>query len=234
MLTEPLRRLLQGQLDRIAALFHRLGISPNALTFGGAALHLVVLYLLAKGSFLSGAALLLVASGLDGIDGTLARNTGQSSRIGAFLDSTLDRVSEILVYLGLLIYAGTMLAQGETPFAPIWLIYLAVTGSVMVSYSRARSEGIGLPTHSGWFTRFERMVLLLLGLISGWVTPALWIVMLGAWFTTIQRVADVWRLASVEDGPHMPQRREPGQDGAELAQGAAASSSESLERGSEA
>jgi CDP-diacylglycerol--glycerol-3-phosphate 3-phosphatidyltransferase len=205
MLTDPLRRLLQGSLDAIAKFFHRLGISANALTLGGAALHLVVLYFLAQGAFVAGALVLLIASGLDGIDGTLARITGQASPIGAFLDSTLDRVSEIIVYLGLLLFAERALAAGQTPLFQPWLAYLAITGSVMVSYSRARSEGIGLPTRSGIFTRFERMAALWLGLMSGQLVLALWVVTIGAWLTTLQRVTEVWRSASLAEAATLPQ-----------------------------
>ena len=201
MITEPARRLFKAPIEATADALARLGITPNGLTIVGASMHLFVLLALARGDFQQGALLLLVACGIDGVDGTLARRTGRSSSFGAFLDSTLDRVSEILVFLGLLLFSQTAAGSIRPGGFAAWLVYLALCGSLMVSYSRARAEGAGLGTRAGIFGRLERMTVLWLGLISGWVAAALWVVAVGAWVTTGQRVLDVWRLSRTELRP---------------------------------
>lgn len=198
MITEPARRLFRAPVEATADALARLGITPNSLTVAGASMHAFVLLALARGEFMRGALLLLLASGIDGVDGTLARRTGRSSSFGAFLDSTLDRVSEILVFLGLLLFTQSEAGSVASGGFAAWLVYLALSGSLMVSYSRARAEGAGLGTQVGFFGRFERMTTLWLGLVSGWVGPALWVVAFGAWLTTGQRVLDVWRRSRIE------------------------------------
>jgi len=193
MLTEQARALTRGVVEPVAHALGYLGFTPNMLTLIGTLLHLVVAWLLAAGSFLIGGLLLFVSAGVDGLDGALARKTGRTTALGAFLDSTFDRMSEMLVFLGLVVYAERALAAGDVPpFSPT-LAYLAMAGSLMVSYARARAEGIGLGTRAGIFGRLERMVVVWLGLITGQVAPALWIVAAGAWLTTALRVYDVWR-----------------------------------------
>jgi CDP-diacylglycerol--glycerol-3-phosphate 3-phosphatidyltransferase len=202
MLTAPARRLLQGSLDAIADVLARFGVSPDGLTVLGAALHIFVLRALAVGDFFQAALVMLVASGIDGIDGTLARRTDRCTPFGAFLDSSLDRFAEILIYLGLLLYAQR---SGAGAGFPPWLVYLAITGSLMVSYIRARAEGAGFQTRSGWFTRLERLLVLWIGLLTGWIAPALWFITVGAWITTGQRITEVWRQShealGVVEGP---------------------------------
>lgn len=191
MIGERFRVWLNFVIEPAADAIARSGISPNALTVIGAAAHVVVAWLLAGGHLFAAALLLLLTSGIDGIDGTVARRTGRVSPYGAFLDSSLDRVSEILVYLGLLVYAEHVKAGQDAPSAS--LVYLALTGSLMVSYIRARSEGVGFATKVGLLTRFERMSILWLGLLFGRLTSALIIVAVGAWLTAGQRLLDVRR-----------------------------------------
>ncbi len=189
MIGERFRVWLRVVIDPMADAIARSGISPNALSVAGASFHVLVAWLLAEGRLLSAAVVLLVSSGIDGIDGTVARRTGQVSTFGAFLDSSLDRISEILVYLGLLLYA--VRGSGTAPAA--WLVYLALTGSIMVSYTRARSEAVGFPTKVGLATRFERMSLLWLGLLFGRLQIVLAIIAVGAWLTAGHRILDVRR-----------------------------------------
>ena len=191
MIVERLRVWLRFVIDPVADIVARSGISPNALTVLGAGAHLWVTWLLARGQLFAAALLLLLTSGIDGIDGTLARRTGRVSAFGAFLDSSLDRISEILVYLGLLLFVES--GHGAAAAPPAWLVYLALTGSVMVSYLRARSEGVGFPTKVGLLTRFERMSILWLGLLFGRLSLVLTIIAVGAWLTAGQRIIDVRR-----------------------------------------
>jgi CDP-diacylglycerol--glycerol-3-phosphate 3-phosphatidyltransferase len=191
MIGERFRVWLRVVIDPMADAIARSGISPNALSVAGAAAHVLVAWLLAEGRLMTAALVLLVSSGIDGIDGTVARRTGQVSTFGAFLDSSLDRISEILVYLGLLLYAVGGNGGASTPSA--WLVYLALTGSIMVSYTRARSEAVGFPTKVGLATRFERMGLLWLGLLFGQLQIVLAIIAVGAWLTAGHRILDVRR-----------------------------------------
>lgn len=197
MLTDRARVWTRGIVEPIVDLLVRIGLTPNAVTVIGTLLHLLVAWLLAEGRFVGGALMLFVAAGVDGLDGTLARKTGRASPTGAFLDSSLDRISEILTFLGLLIYADRVargaMSPGLDPMFGALAVFLALAGSLMVSYTRARSEGIGRPTKAGILGRMERMAILVIGLFTGWVTYALWIIAIGAWITTGMRIYDVLR-----------------------------------------
>jgi CDP-diacylglycerol--glycerol-3-phosphate 3-phosphatidyltransferase len=134
---------------------------------------------------------LIVAAFFDGIDGALARLLNRVTRFGAFLDSTTDRFSEAALFLGLLIYY-----YGRGAGAEVILCYMAIIGSLMVSYTRARAEGLGISLREGLFTRLERMVALIAGLLlSPWIP--LWIVLgllaVLSNFTALQRIWLVWR-----------------------------------------
>jgi CDP-diacylglycerol--glycerol-3-phosphate 3-phosphatidyltransferase len=191
MLSEKIRGWTQPLRGALGRLIGRWGISPNSLTICGYLLHLPVLWALATGHFAIGGVLLALASAFDALDGSVAREMGRVTQFGAFLDSVLDRFSEATVLLGLLLYY----VQRGAHLEPV-LIYLAVVGSTMVSYTRARAEGLGVECKEGLFTRFERVVLLVVGLLIGQVQPALWVLALLTIFTAIQRVYYVWRKAA--------------------------------------
>ena len=171
----------------------RLGVSPNAVTFAGLAGAGVSAYLISEGIFWAGGVVMLLAGILDLFDGALARATGQDSDFGALLDSVIDRVSEIVVLLGLLLfYARNGSVEGSV------LVYLAAGGSVMVSYLRARSEGLGIECKVGIMTRPERVAALGFGLIIGHWLPNVVLAVLGAIaaltiLTTAQRLFHTWR-----------------------------------------
>jgi CDP-diacylglycerol--glycerol-3-phosphate 3-phosphatidyltransferase len=190
-----LRRRSQLVLQPIAGALGRLGLSPNMLTIIGVGLNVLVAVILGSGSLALGGLLLLLSSSFDALDGTLARLTGQQSAFGAFFDSTLDRYSEAIVYGGLLYY---FIEQGASPEP--FLVYAAIIGSLMVSYARARAEGIGAECKVGLLTRAERMLVLAAGLIFGLLTPALWVVAVLSNVTALQRILYVRRVteASVE------------------------------------
>jgi CDP-diacylglycerol--glycerol-3-phosphate 3-phosphatidyltransferase len=191
-----LRRRSQLVLQPVAGILGRLGLTPNMLTMIGVGLNILVAVVLATGSLKLGGVLLLLSSSFDALDGTLARLTGQQSSFGAFFDSTLDRYSEAIVYGGLLYYFIEKNASPE-PF----LVYAAIIGSLMVSYSRARAEGIGTECKVGLLTRAERVLVLAVGLIFGLLTPALWVVAVLSNFTAMQRIVHVRGVtkASVEN-----------------------------------
>ncbi|MFH1488222.1 MAG: CDP-alcohol phosphatidyltransferase family protein [Pseudomonadota bacterium] len=171
---------------------------------------------LSTGIFFWGAWIIFLAGTCDVLDGTLARQTGKSSAFGAFLDSTLDRFSDAFPLLGLAYYfaggepwlqlSGSRAAAGESsPFAVV-VVVLAVTGSFMVSYTRARAEGMGVECSGGLMQRPERLTLLiiaaLLGSIPG-VGPfllkaVLLILALSTNLTAIQRIIHVRKFFHME------------------------------------
>jgi CDP-diacylglycerol--glycerol-3-phosphate 3-phosphatidyltransferase len=140
---------------------------------------------------LLGGCLVLFSGVFDMLDGSLARAKGQCTKFGALLDSTLDRLAEAVVLLGLLImYSRQPSTWG--PWEPM-LIYITFVGSVLVSYVRARAEGLGMKCEVGIFTRTERVIVLALGLILGhWIEEALLITVCilaaFAWVTVLQRI----------------------------------------------
>lgn len=191
MLSEKLRAWTLPLRSALGRIIGRWGVSPNTLTLFGYALHLPVMWAVATGRFAIGGVLLALASAFDALDGSVAREMGRVTQFGAFLDSVMDRFSEATVLLGLLLYY----VQHGGRIEPV-LIYAAVVGSIMVSYTRARAEGLGVECKEGLFTRFERVILLVVGLVIGIVRPVLWVLALLTIFTAIQRVYTVWRKTS--------------------------------------
>lgn len=189
MLSDYLRRYSRWVVEPIARGLHRLGVTPNALTVLGFLLSLVNAWLLASGRLRLAGALILAFSAFDALDGALARISGQASRFGAFLDSVLDRFSEGALFFGLLVFFA--LAGNREG---LYLTYIALLGSQLVSYTRARAEGLGLRCQEGWFTRVERILLLSIGLLLGWLRPTLWILAILTNVTALQRMALVYRL----------------------------------------
>jgi CDP-diacylglycerol---glycerol-3-phosphate 3-phosphatidyltransferase len=183
-----LRAQAVGIIQPMAEGLARLKLHPNTVTILGYALNVVAGLVLASGRLRLGAVVMLGASATDALDGALARMTSQQSRFGAFLDSTLDRLSEGAVFLGLLVW---WLQQREDLGA--FVVMLALLGSVMVSYTRARAEGVGYTCKVGLLTRPVRVILLGIGLLSPWPVPILIGLTVLTWFTVVQRVAHVYR-----------------------------------------
>lgn len=184
------RQVAQGP----ALFLGRLGLTPNALTIIGSALTACVGILVAEGWFVAAAVCLWLFSAMDTLDGALARATNRVSVFGAFLDSVCDRYAEAAVYLGLVWYYQ---AHADAP--GIVLAYLALVGSLMVSYARARAEGVGLQAAEvGWFQRPERIIALGVGLLLAAFVPLALAIVLAALVvlttvTVLQRVRHVAR-----------------------------------------
>lgn len=165
-------------------------VTPNMLTVMGLLLNLVTAAVIAAGHAGIGGGLLLVAGIFDMFDGALARVTGKASAFGAFFDSTLDRIAEAGIGLGLLWYYN---AHHNGPGAT--LLYLVVIGSLMISYARARAEGLNIECKVGLMARPERVIALAVGLMLG-PTVTLWVLAflaLSTWGTVLQRIIHVWR-----------------------------------------
>ncbi|UCC65687.1 MAG: CDP-alcohol phosphatidyltransferase family protein [Anaerolineae bacterium] len=193
-LTDRVRGWVRGVADPIADLLARLGFTPNTLTLIGFLMNVAVAVILSRGEMRWGAVAYFLASAFDGLDGAVARRLNRVSRFGAFLDSTVDRLSEAAVFLGLLVWYTGQGAKQE-----IVLIYATIVGSLMVSYSRARAEGLGLDCRVGLLTRMERFIVLFVGLFLERVTITLWVMAVLTNFTALQRMVYVWRRSEAEE-----------------------------------
>jgi CDP-diacylglycerol--glycerol-3-phosphate 3-phosphatidyltransferase len=183
---DQLKARVRGGAVPIGRALAGLGITPNALTIAGCLLNFGVGAVIALGYHWQGGILVLLVGAFDMLDGAVARASGRATTFGAFLDSTLDRYSEAAIFLGILA-DGTQ--RGDLQV--VLLAYAAAIGSLMVSYARARAEGLGLRGDVGWLQRPERVVLLGLGLIFGLLVPALWVLAILTNVTAVQRILHV-------------------------------------------
>ncbi len=187
-------RISAETLAPAVRVFVALGITPNMITVAGLLGSIGAALAIADGRLVLGGILVLVFGGLDMFDGAVARATGKASDFGALFDSVLDRLSEAVVLGGILLYE---LDRGNQEEAV--LVFWAVVGSILVSYVRARAEGLGLSMTSGLFTRPERVVLTGAALILGLVRPALWVLAVVTLLTVIQRVDAARRMLAERD-----------------------------------
>jgi len=191
-LTQVRRTLAHYLTESLVGLLARTSITPNTITWLGLCVSAGAGVLIGFGHTFAAGFVMLAGGFLDIIDGALARRTGQASRFGAILDSTLDRLGEAAVLLGLLVlYAGQQSVVGTVLVGIVWV------ASVLVSYIRARAEAMGLGCEVGLFTRGERVVVLALGLLLSRIDSAL-LVALGivatlSVVTVVQRLLHVWR-----------------------------------------
>jgi CDP-diacylglycerol--glycerol-3-phosphate 3-phosphatidyltransferase len=188
---DRLRRLLDPVVDFLSVL----GVTPTMVTVFGLALSAVGALFAARGSlFVSG--IILLFSGLcDTLDGSLARLQGTVSKFGAFIDSTGDRIME-LFYFGALIFY--FLGHGTFGAIMIFVVLVALSGSLLTSYVRARAEGLGLECRVGWLERPERVTALVIGLLFGHVILVISILFIAIMsvITVFQRIIHVKRVST--------------------------------------
>jgi CDP-diacylglycerol--glycerol-3-phosphate 3-phosphatidyltransferase len=192
-LTDQLRVRFKGILDPIGGFLNKLGLTPNALTIMGLVGNTIGAGFLMGGHMTIGGLIILAMGPIDALDGTMARLRGEPSSFGAFVDSVTDRYSELVIYMGLIIY---YLQLGD--WAGSAVVYAAAAGSVLVSYVRARAETLGYEAKVGILTRFERYVVLCPALIFNKAIIGLWIVAVLANITAVQRIIHVRRQAHAQ------------------------------------
>src|SRR5712691_8464636 len=163
-------------------------IHPNVLTFLGLAINGVAAWLLAAGQFRWGGVVSICAGLFDMVDGRVARETNRVTRFGGFFDSVLDRYSDLALLMGLLVYYATI-----NRFFYIVLTAIVMTGSVMVSYTRARAENTIPRCKVGFLERPERVVLLIIGCLFDRMAPVLWVLAVLSNVTVIHRMIYTWR-----------------------------------------
>ena len=198
VLPDWVKEAVRGILAPVVKLAIALHLTPNTITVIGLLITVMAAALIAGGWLLVGAAVLTAGSLLDAVDGALARAQGGGTAFGSFLDSTLDRASEAILYIGIAAWFLNTLAD---PAWPVLAVFIALGGSFMVSYARARAEGIGLTASVGLAPRTERLVLGIVGVALaglGFTPILIGILVLVAALTVVtvvQRIWHVWRLS---------------------------------------
>ena len=194
---QAVRHALRGAVVRwfeqpAAGFLSAVGFTPNRATLTGLLAAGAAAYFASTGRFVLSGALVLVGGLFDLLDGALARRSGAAGRRGALLDSVADRVAECAVLLGLLVYYTLPGTRSQTGAI---LAFVAFAGSVLVSYVRARAEGLGLKGTAGFFTRPERVIVTAGALLAGYPMAALWILAVGAPLSALHRFWVEWRAA---------------------------------------
>src|SRR5437660_4717399 len=182
-------------IDRIVRWLALSRIHPNVLTFLGLLINIWAAFLLAAGRF-QAAALVVIGAGLfDMVDGRVARETNRVTRFGGFFDSVLDRYSDLALLMGLLVYYASI-----NRFFYIVLTAIVMTGSVMVSYTRARAENTIPKCKVGFLERPERIVLIIIGALFLRMAPVLWVIAVFSNLTVVHRMIYTFREAkALED-----------------------------------
>ena len=194
MINERLQEWGRTQAQRLARLLLWTRLTPNALTVIGLLLNCAVAGVLAGGYLRWGGLLVIIAGLFDLLDGAMARVTGQITRFGSFLDSTLDRYSEAVVFGGLLVY---LLSTDDGEIGAV-LVFVATVGALLISYARARAEAAGYAASVGLVARPERVILLAICLLIARPLWALWVLAITTHLTALIRILHVRRLAAAE------------------------------------
>ena len=164
------------------------GVHPNALTLIGLVVNGVAAWILARGEFTYAGLVILCAAIFDLVDGEVARNANKVTRFGAFLDSVMDRYSDLILLTGLLVHYARI-----DRFSYIVLTAIAMIGSVLVSYSRARAENLIPSCKVGFLERPERIVLLIIGALFDRMAAVLWVMAVLSNLTVVTRIVHTWR-----------------------------------------
>ncbi len=187
-----LKTIARPFIDALTGLLMRTPITPNMITIFGLVITLIASYFVLQEKLLIAGIVFIAGSGLDGLDGALARKTNRQSKFGAFLDSNVDRVQEGAIFMSLALYYFN-----HDNISGVALSFLAMINSYLVSYARARAEGLGFKGTSGFMTRPIRVVILGTSLILTWVIPALLIISISGFITALQRGRSVWREGTI-------------------------------------
>jgi CDP-diacylglycerol--glycerol-3-phosphate 3-phosphatidyltransferase len=184
--SDRLRVIFKGILDPIGAFLNRTGLTPNTITLLGLGGTTVGAYLLAQGKMTLGAIVLFLFVIVDAFDGTMARLRGEPSDFGAFVDSVSDRYAEFITFGGILYYFLT-----QENYVGVMMTFAATAGSVLVSYVKARAEGLSFTAKVGILSRVERYIVLIPLLLFNQPFLAVVIIAVLGNFTALQRIAHV-------------------------------------------
>lgn len=181
-------------------LLSKRGLTPDVLTWTGLFVIIIATIMVATNHLLLGGLLVLLSGLFDILDGALARFSGKTTRFGALLDSTFDRLSEALLLIGILI----LYINGEHVLE-ILLVFAVMTGSFLISYIRARAEGLGIECKTGLFTRAERVIILALCLMINQIVIALIVLAFFTFITVVQRLVYAWQQLKKQEADNQPE-----------------------------
>lgn len=187
-LTDRARYYTRNVTGTLGRKLHEMGVHPDAITALGLVIVAIAAYVASQGQFFWAGVIMLLGTPLDALDGAVARAMQRKGKFGALFDSTLDRYADGFIFVALAYYYAVW---GDERV--MLLSMAALLGSLMVSYVRARAEGLNVDCKVGLLTRMERIVILLAALLTGWVEIGLWILAIGTHLTVIQRVWYVYR-----------------------------------------
>jgi CDP-diacylglycerol--glycerol-3-phosphate 3-phosphatidyltransferase len=202
MVGESIGRGAMAIINAMVRALASAGVHPNILTAIGVTINIGCGVLFGFGEFFWAGVVLIVANLFDMLDGNVARSTGNVTKFGSFLDSSLDRLSDMVVFVGIMIfYAGN---SPQHSLLNVTLAGIGMMASVMVSYTTARSEGLGVKANVGFLQRPERIVLLIIGALSTWdwnssfflfnrMPQVLWVLAIGSVWTLIHRMYFIWK-----------------------------------------
>ena len=208
MIKERLGADVDAVVYRIFPFVRALRVHPDTLTLSGAAVSLVAACALASDKALLAGLLLMVAGFFDLVDGVVARQQGLSSSAGAFFDSSIDRLSDLMIFGGIAVARASVGDAGGTA-----LVMWAITASVMTSYTRASAEKRLHTLKVGFMERGERFGVLIVGALSGFVMTAVVVIAVFATITSVQRVLAGRRLLDELDATGVDPTREEGAGG---------------------
>jgi CDP-diacylglycerol--glycerol-3-phosphate 3-phosphatidyltransferase len=194
VIKQKLGERLDGWIHIAFPFLFKRQLNPNLLTVVGVVVSCGAAVALALGHFVVGGVLILAGGFFDLVDGVVARHFNIQTLFGAFLDSTMDRLVDMVILFGIVVYYGT---TGQTGI--VLLVGVCLVGSVMTSYTKARAELLGPELRNGFLERGERIGLLAAGAILGVMIPVLWLLAIGTTVTAVQRFANAAReLGSLE------------------------------------
>jgi CDP-diacylglycerol--glycerol-3-phosphate 3-phosphatidyltransferase len=200
MITRKIGDVCWYAYDAIIRSFVKIKINPNILSFTGFAINLVAAYLFAYGYFRWSGVTIILGGIFDLTDGPVARTTRRVTPFGGFFDSVLDRYSDLFLLVGLLVYYGRV-----NRFMYVVVVALAMIGSVMTSYSRARAENLIPSCKVGFLERPERVVLIIIGALFDRMAPVLWVIVVLSNLTVFHRVIHTYKEARrLETTPAVP------------------------------
>ena len=191
-------------IDKIVRALALSRIHPNALTFIGLLINIWAAWLFAGGKMFAGGLVVVGASVFDMVDGRVARETNQVTKFGGFFDSVLDRYSDLALYVGLLVYYASI-----NRFSYIVVTAIAMTGSVMVSYTRSRAENSIPKCKVGFLERPERIVLIMIGALFNRMAPVLWVIAILSNWTVAHRMIYTWQEATRLEDAQLRSVKEP-------------------------
>jgi len=196
MLSNIIGKICTAILDTLVRGISKLGVGPNLLTFFGFLITILSAFYLAQGNFFYAGIVIIFSGIFDMLDGRLARITNNVTKFGAFFDSVLDRYSDMILFLALMVH---YIKNQQMIY--VLLSGIVMIGAIMTSYTRARAESLVPTCKVGFLERPERLVLLIIGTIFGRMAAVLWVMAVLSNLTVVHRILHTWKESSKNNNP---------------------------------